>query len=72
MGLLALASLFIYNHGLEETLPFILYTIAAVTIPLGLMLCILGVIFNRVRRSAQNHDHPGGPGFNRETKGPSR
>jgi hypothetical protein len=43
IGLLSVAMLLIYNHGLEDTLPFILYLIAFTTIPLGLILCIAGV-----------------------------
>jgi hypothetical protein len=51
IGVLALAFLFICNHGLEDTLPFILYMIGGVAIPLGLMLCIIGVAFNWVWRA---------------------
>jgi uncharacterized membrane protein len=50
-GVLALSSLFLYNHGLEDTLAFILYMITAVAIPLGLMLCIIGIAFNRLWRT---------------------
>jgi hypothetical protein len=49
VGLLSTVLLLIYNHGLEDTLPFTLYLIAFVALPVGLVLCLAGVIVNLVR-----------------------
>jgi len=35
VGALAIFSILIYGHGLEDTLPFVLYFIAWITIPAG-------------------------------------
>jgi hypothetical protein len=54
IGALALLLLLVYNHGLEDTFPLILYTIAYVAISVGLLLCLVGVAINLVRhRSAE-------------------
>lgn len=54
MGALALLLLLIYNHGLEDALALALYTIAYVSIPVGLLLCLLGVVINFVRRRSMH------------------
>jgi len=51
IGGLALTSLLLYNRGLEDTVPFVLYMTTAVALPVGFMLCIVGVTFNWVKRT---------------------
>ncbi len=53
IGVLALVSLLIYNHGLEDTFPFVLYLIAWVAIPIGVAFCLAGVVVNLVRGRSQ-------------------
>ncbi|MEI9975674.1 MAG: hypothetical protein WDO73_28595 [Ignavibacteriota bacterium] len=48
-GALALILLLAYNHGLEDTLPFVLYLICWTTIPLALLLCLAGIGYNLFR-----------------------
>lgn len=43
IGILALVCLLAYNHGLEDTLPFVLYFIAWTTIPAGTVCCLVAV-----------------------------
>lgn len=49
IGVLALLLLLVYNHGLEDTLPLVLYLICWLTIPVGLLLCAIGVGYNLFR-----------------------
>jgi hypothetical protein len=37
---------------LEDTLPLILYTVTYVAVPVGLLLCLVGVAIKVVRRSS--------------------
>jgi hypothetical protein len=53
VGLLSLVFLLIYNHGLEDTLPFTLYLIAFVAVPVALAFCLAGVVVNLVRGRSQ-------------------
>jgi hypothetical protein len=56
IGVLAVVSLLIYNHGLEDALPFVLYFVAWSTIPLGLLLCLVAVCLNLMRgRPGSSH-----------------
>ena len=49
VGALAIFSILIYGHGLEDTLPFVLYFIAWITIPAGLLVCLSGIVLVLVR-----------------------
>jgi hypothetical protein len=49
VGALAIFSMLIYDHGLEDTLPFVLYFIAWITVPAGLLFCLTGVLLVLVR-----------------------
>jgi hypothetical protein len=52
VGVLSVALLLIYNHGLEDTLPLVLYLIAFAAIPLGVVLCLIGLVVNLLRSRA--------------------
>jgi ABC-type sulfate transport system permease subunit len=49
IGVLAVVSLLIYNRGLEDTVPFILYLAAWSAIPLGVLLCLVAVCLNLIK-----------------------
>jgi hypothetical protein len=53
VGLLSVVVLLLYNQGLEDTLPFALYLIAYVAIPVGLLICLVGVVVNLLRARSQ-------------------
>jgi hypothetical protein len=53
VGLLSVVVLLLDNHGLSDTLPFILYLIAYIAIPAGLIFCLVGVVVNLLRARSQ-------------------
>ena len=63
-GLFAIVLLLVYDHGLEDTLPFALYLFAAVAIPAGLAFCLGSVAVNlirgRLRRPQSSPQPPSG------------
>ena len=54
-GALAFVSLLAYNHGLEDTLPLVLYFICWLTVPLGLLLCVAGIAYSLYRSRESTH-----------------
>jgi hypothetical protein len=52
VGVMAICSILIYGHGLEDTLPFILYFAAWITIPAGLLFCLTGIVLARRKGQA--------------------
>jgi hypothetical protein len=53
IGAVALVALVIYNHGLEDTLPFFLYLIAWVAVPIGSLCCLVAMGLRLLRRRSQ-------------------
>jgi hypothetical protein len=49
IGVLAVVSLLIYNRGLEDTVPFVLYLVAWSAVPLGVLLCLVAVCLNLIK-----------------------
>ena len=46
VGSFAIVLLLVYNHGLEDAVPFLLYLVAWSTLPLGLLLSLVAVCLN--------------------------
>jgi hypothetical protein len=51
LGALAIVLILTYNHSLEDSLPFVLYFIAWITIPAGFLICLTGIVLVLVRGS---------------------
>jgi len=52
----ALTALLIFNHGLEDTLPFALYLSAWFAIPAGSLCCLVAAGFSLMRRHSRASD----------------
>jgi hypothetical protein len=49
VGVAALTGLLVFNHGLEDTLPFVLYITVWLAVPVGSLCCLIALCLNLVR-----------------------